>query len=87
MKLKQGFFTTEYQGKQLLLASGEAVKYFRGIARSNETAAFIVDCLKQDTTEEKIVSLLLETYEVSREIAVRDVRAITGKLREIGALE
>lgn len=86
MKLKQGFFTTDFQGKQLLLASGEAARYFQGIVRSNETAAFIVNCLKQDTTEERIVSALLENYEVAPEIAARDTHAIIEKLRGIGAL-
>lgn len=86
MKLKQGFFTTEYQGKQLLLASGAAAG-FQGIVRSNETAAFIVDCLKQDTTEPQIVAALLDAYDVTPEIAARDVRAIVDKLNGIGALE
>lgn len=87
MKLKQGFFTTEYQGKQLLLASGAAAASFHGIVRSNETAGFIVDCLKRDTTEPEIVSALLETYDVTPEIAARDVHAIVEKLNGIGALE
>ena len=87
MKLKQGFFTTEYQGKQLLMASGAAAAGFQGIVRSNATAAFIVDCLKQETTEADIVSALLETYDVTEEIAARDVRKIVEKLNGIGALE
>ena len=86
MKLKPGFFTTESHGRQFLLASGEAARHFQGIVRSNETAAFIVDCLKRETTEEEIVSALLETYDVTPEIAARDTRAIIDKLRGIGAL-
>ena len=85
MKLKQGFFTTDYQGRQLLLASGEAAAGFHGIVRSNETAAFIVDRLKQETTEADIVAALLETYDVKR--AARDVKKIIEKLNGIGALE
>ena len=87
MKLRDGLFTQEYQGKQLLLASGAAAMHFRGIVRSNRTAAFIVDQLKTETTEEAIVAALLEEYNVTPEIAARDVRAVTEKLREIGALE
>lgn len=87
MKLKQGFFTTDYQGRQLLLASGEAAAGFHGIVRSNETAAFIVDRLKQETTEADIVAALLETYDVTPERAARDVKKIIEKLNGIGALE
>lgn len=87
MKLKQGFFTSEYQGKQLLLASGAAAADFHGIVRSNETAAFIVDCLKQETTQAQIVAALLETYDVTPETAARDVERIVETLNGIGALE
>lgn len=87
MKLKQGFFTADFQGKQLLLASGEAAAQFQGVVRSNETAGFIVDCLKRETTEQEIVEKLLETYEVTPEIAERDVTRIVEKLKKIGALE
>ena len=87
MKLKSGYFTTEYQGRQLLLASGAAAAGFQGVVRSNETAAFIVDRLKTETTEAEIVSALLEVYDVAPEIAARDVRRIVDKLNGIGALE
>ena len=87
MKLKQGMFTQEYQGRQLLLASGAAAADFCGIVRSNETAAFIVDCLKTETTEEAIVTALLETYNVTPELAARDARRIVEKLNSIGVLE
>ena len=87
MKLKSGYFTTEYQGRQLLLASGAAAAGFQGVVRSNETAAFIVDRLKTETTEAEIVAALLEVYDVAPEIAARDVRRIVDKLNGIGALE
>lgn len=87
MKLKEGLFTQTYRGKQLLLASGAAAASFRGIVRSNETAAFIVDRLKTETTEDAIVAALLEEYQVTPEIAARDVRRIVEKLNSIGALE
>lgn len=87
MKLKEGLFTQEYRGKQLLLASGAAAMSFRGVVRSNETAAFIVDQLKTETTEDAIVAALLENYNVTPELAARDVRRIVETLNEIGALE
>ena len=87
MKLKQGFFTQDYQGKQLLLASGAAAESFCGVARSNETAAFIVNCFKRDMTETEVVNVLLDAYDVDPETAMRDVQKIVKKLNEIGALE
>ncbi|MCH5300498.1 MAG: PqqD family protein [Ruminococcus sp.] len=86
MKLKEGFITHTIQDTQMMVAAGEAAKSFHGLIRSNETAAFIVDCLKTDTTEDAIVDSLLAEYDVSREIAVQDVRDILEKLHGIGAI-
>ena len=87
MKLKNGFITHQVQDTQMMVAAGEAARHFHGLVRSNETAALIVDCLKSETTEEEIVDKLLSEYDVSREIAARDVHAILEKLNSIGALE
>ena len=86
MKLKEGFITHRIQNTQILFASGDAAKRFHGLVRSNETSAFIVDCLKNETTEEAIVDRLLEEYDVSREVAEEDVHAVIEKLRSIDAI-
>lgn len=86
MRLKEGFITHTIQDTQMMVAAGEAAKSFHGLIRSNETAAFIVDCLKTDTTEEAIVDSLMSEYDVPREIAEQDVRYILDKLRGIEAI-
>jgi hypothetical protein len=86
MKLRKGFLTHRMDDEQIMVAAGPAAKNFRGLVRNNETAAFIVDCLKTETTEEAIVEKLLSEYEVSRETAQQDVHAILEKLNSIGAL-
>ena len=65
MKLKDGFITRTVQGTQMMVAVEGSGTNFHGLVRSNETAAFIVDCLKTDTTEERIVDRLLEEYDVA----------------------
>lgn len=87
MKLKEGFITHQIQDTQMMVATGETAKNFHGLVRSNETAAFIVDCLKSEITEEAIVDKLLTEYDVSRETAAQDVRRILEKLNSIEALE
>ena len=47
MKLKEEFITHETDGEQIMVCAGTS---FNGIVKSNKTAAFIVDCLKTDTT-------------------------------------
>ena len=87
MKLKTGFITHMVGREQMMVAAGPAAKSFHGLVRSNETAAFIIDCLKKETTEEAIVAAMLEQYEAPRETVARDVHSVVEKLREIGALE
>ncbi len=87
MKLKTGFITHNVGKEQMMVAAGPAGKTFHGLVRSNETAAFIVNCLKKETTEEAIVDAMLEQYEAPRERIAGDVHRIVEKLREIGALE
>lgn len=86
MKLKEGFITYQIQDTQVMVATGDATKHFHGLVRSNETSAFIVNCLKSETTEEAVVDRLLEEYDVSREVAAEDVHDVIEKLKSIGAL-
>lgn len=53
----------------------------------NPTAAFIVDCLKTDTTPEKIVDALAQEYEGDRGRMAASVAKTLDVLRSIGALE
>ena len=85
MKLKDSFIVQDIEDTQFLVPlGGEA---FRGIVRSNGTAAFIVDCLKQETTEEGIVDAMCAEYNAPREVIARDVHKALDTLREIDALD
>lgn len=85
MKLKAGFVTHEMGGEQIMVATGEAG--FPGLIRSNATAAFIVDCLKEETTYEQILDAMLAKYDVTREVAEADLNKVLGKLRSVNALD
>ena len=87
MKLRKGFITQDFRGEQLMVAAGPAAKLFHGIVRSNETAAFIVDRLKSETSEDESVRALLGEYEVDGQTAAKDVAHILEQLRGIGAIE
>ena len=85
MKLKNGFITHEVGEQQVMVAAGDI--NFNGLVRSNETAAFIVDSLKKETTKGAIVDAMTEKYDAPREVVERDVEAILDKLRSIEALD
>ena len=85
MKLRENFITQNVDDTQFLISTG--AESFSGLVRSNKTAAFIVDCLKEETTEEKIVEAMCRKYDAPREKIASDVARILGTLREIRALE
>ncbi|MBQ1406971.1 MAG: PqqD family protein [Eubacterium sp.] len=85
MKLKPDFITQDVDGTQFLISVG--LESFSGIVRSNKTAAFIVDCLKEETTKEQIVDAMCAKYDAPRETISEDVQEILDKLNGIGAIE
>ena len=87
MKLKNGFCTQTISDGQVMVPTAQADTSFRGIVRSNETAAFVVDCLKEETTEEDILAKLKEEYEGDEEKMKTDLKTVLSKLREIEAIE
>lgn len=84
MKLKNGFITHESDGEQILI---DTANNFAGLVRSNPTAAFIVDCLKTETTEAGILEKMLAKYDADAEVMAEDIKMIIGKLRKIGAID
>lgn len=85
MKLKDGFITHETDGEHIMVSTGN-VK-FSGLVRSNRTAAFIVDCLKSETSEAEIIEKMAEKYDAPKEIITADVKKILDTLRRIGAID
>lgn len=87
MKLKKGFCTQTISDGQVMVPTAEADTDFRGIVRNNETAAFVVDLLKNDTTEEKILDALKSEYDGDEDKMRSDLRTVLNKLREIKAID
>ena len=84
MKLKDDFITQTIEDTQFLVATG--TESFQGIVRSNQTAAFIVDCLKNETTEEAIVDAMCAEYDAPRDVIASDVKEVLDTLRKIDAI-
>ena len=85
MKLKDTFITYTTDSEQIMVpATSDG---FRGMVRSNKTAAFIIDCLKEGCSKEQLIEKMTEKYDASREILIRDVEYVLETLRKIGALD
>lgn len=87
MKLHNGFITYSTGGEQIMVAAGNASAVFRGMVRSNETAAYIIDCLKEDISREELLNKLCARYDAPAELIDRDLERVLESLRRIGALD
>ena len=86
MKLKDNFITHTSDDEQILIdVSGNG---FSGLVRSNATAAFIVDCLAEETDEQAIAEKMLNAFEgATKEAVLDDIAMVVKKLRSIGAID
>ena len=84
MKIKSNYITHDMKDEQVMV---DVTGNFCGIVRSNEVAAFIVNCLKEDTDVDAIVRKVTGEYEVGEDRARKDIEKVIEKLREAGAIE
>lgn len=85
MKLREEFVTHMLGDTQVMVATGSSD--FAGIVRSNESAAFLVDQLKADTTREGLINAMSAEYDGTPEQIEHAVDYVLEKLRSIDALE
>lgn len=84
MKLKKTFIVNHVGGETIAVpVSGS----FHGVVKANDTGAFILECLKKETSPEAIADRLVEEYDVEREKALADVGRLIETLREIDVLD
>ena len=85
MKLNENFLTQEIDDTQVMVATGDTA--FNGIVRSNQTAAEIVDLMKEETTRDAVVDKMCAKYDASRDEIAADVDMVIAILRKVGALD
>ena len=85
MKIKDGFVLRTICGQNVVSGEGTANVNYSSLITLNETAAFLFKNLQgKEFTEDDAVELLLQEYEVDRDTAAKDVKALTAKWAEIG---
>ena len=85
MKLKDSFVTKTIKNKTLMVSTKKEV--FNGIINTNDSAGFIIECLKTDTTREDIIEKMLNKYNASVEIITEDVDKVINVLKGIDAID
>ena len=88
MRLKSGFVLEKVGGSYLAVAVGERAEEFKVLVKLNSTGAFLWNIISgSDVTETDLEEQLLSNYEVSPEIAERDVKSFVKILSDGGLLD
>lgn len=87
MKVKEDFLLRKVAGCYVVVPVGKATVDFNGMLNLNETGAFLWEKLQNDITKEELVTALLEEYEITEDIASRDIDVYIKKLEDADLLE
>ncbi len=88
MKLKYDFVINEVAGQKVAMAIGENNAFYNNYIKLNETGAYIMEKLKNDTTVQDIVRAIKNDFEVSADQDIEKiVNSFIEKLKEADVLE
>lgn len=88
MKIKEGFEMCNICGENIIIAHGKENIDFTKVITLNESAALLWDkVVGRDFSEEELVRLLLEEYEVEHTCAAEDVKSLVASWAEAGLVE
>ena len=87
MKAKYSFEIMELDDDQVAVPVGVGADGFQGVLRINETAAFILKLLEEDTTEERILDQIMEQYSGNRDEISEYIHEYIQILRQEGIVE
>lgn len=88
MRIKEGFKMRSLLREYVVTAEGSGQVNFNKIIALNQTAAFLWEKVTgRDFNESELVSLLLEEYDVTEDVASADVCNLVLKWREAGLID
>lgn len=82
MKLNKDFILREIAGEYILVPIGDTPLSFNGLITVNDVGAFIWNNIKKTSSEEELLKLILDEYDVDKDSAKEDLAEFLGKLRE-----
>ena len=87
MKIKEGFVLRTICGQNVISGEGTANVNFSKLVSLNDTAAYLYKAVEgKDFTAETLADLLLAEYEVDRETALKDAKALCDQWQEVGII-
>lgn len=86
MIIKKEFIKRDVAGDIVLVPVGKTVLESNGLFVMNELGAFLWDLLPGAETAEELCEAVLAEYEVTREVAAKDIAEFLDTLRDMGII-
>lgn len=87
MKIKKGFIMRKVGGKSVVVAAGAASRSFNGMIRLNDTGEFLWKKLSAGSSEDELLSAMLDEYDIDETTAKADISAFVKQLSDNGIIE
>ncbi len=73
MKIKNQYVLKEIAGENIVIPTGQEAVSFNGIITLNNSAKMLFKKLQKETSQDDLIRLFLETYNVDEATAISDV--------------
>ena len=88
MRIKNGFVLRDICGVKVVSGEGLDKVNYSKLITLNDTACYLWEAVEgKDFSNDSLVALLLEKYDVSEDIARKDVEALVAKWKELDMIE
>lgn len=87
MIIKSDFEIVEVADECLAVPVGDEAVSFNGVVAMNEASAYLLKNAKKEFSKSDLVNMLLQEYDVEKDIAEADVDTFIKKLCDIGLVE
>lgn len=82
MRIKDGFVIRKIMDEVIVVPVGERIADFNALVSLNESGEELWKALQSDITEEQLVNVLLDNYEIDADTAKNDVKTFLDTLKK-----
>lgn len=74
MKLKAGYVIRSIASETIVVPTGSEAIHFNGIMTLNKTGKVLFSALQEEKTVDELLTLLMNQFDVSKEVALADIQ-------------
>ncbi len=87
MKAKPGFVLRKIADEHILMPVDQKIGEYKGAVLLNRLSAFVWEQLQEEASREKLLSALLEKYDIDEASAAEDLDALLEQLKQLDLID